>query len=64
MSDRSSSPANGGVKDERDDDREAERQRGKATDRDKETERPLRGRDRRDDSIKSLFVRGLAQGTR
>ncbi|KAJ3135364.1 hypothetical protein HK100_002855 [Physocladia obscura] len=67
MSDRSVSPAgNGGMNEERDDGREVKRQREKGIDREqeKETERPLRGRDRRDDSIKALFVRGLAQGTR
>ncbi|KAJ3294602.1 Serine/arginine-rich splicing factor 12 [Rhizoclosmatium sp. JEL0117] len=53
-----------------DGDNDTERDRGDRGDRnersDRNDERPRepRGRDRRDDSIRSLFVRGLASGTR
>ncbi|ORY39429.1 hypothetical protein BCR33DRAFT_768758 [Rhizoclosmatium globosum] len=50
-----------------DGDNDTERDRGDRNERsDRNDERPRepRGRDRRDDSIRSLFVRGLASGTR
>ncbi|KAI9330068.1 hypothetical protein BDR26DRAFT_714059 [Obelidium mucronatum] len=44
--------------------RSRSRSRTKSPPRQAEPERKLTGRDRRDDSIRSLFVRGLASGTR